>query len=244
MMRGLGRRVGGLDKLLVVGVVCMAASSVAVITQLGAAPATALSIPADEFAQPYDTDPGFLHHPARAQPTPANVVVVVSPAATPPPCPAPSHSRIRALPAKTPIVIVIKKLGVDAKVEQAGLDHHGDMQVPVNACDVAWFKPGPVPGAPGDAVLDGHLDWTSGPSVFWNLHQLKRGDEIDILQAGGAQLRFIVSRLRDVPHGTFQTGLFATTGPPTLSLYTCAGTWDYRAQTYSQRLIVDATIAH
>jgi sortase (surface protein transpeptidase) len=147
------------------------------------------------------------------------------------------------LPAKLPVFIVIKRLGIDAKVEQAGLDHHGDMQVPASACDVAWFKSGPVPGAPGDAVIDGHLDWTSGPSVFWNLHQLRRGDEIDILQAGGTQIRFIVLRLRDVPQGTFKTGLFATTGAPTLSLYTCAGTWDYGAQTYSERLIVDATLA-
>jgi hypothetical protein len=242
MTRGLRLRVSQLDKLLVVGLVCMVASSVAVITQLGGTHATALSIPSDEFAQPYETDPSFPHHLARAQPTPSTVVV--APTATPPPCPPPSHSRIRSLPANTPIVIVIKKLHVDAKIEQAGLDHHHDMQVPLSACDVAWFKPGPVPGASGDAVIDGHLDWTSGPSVFWNLHQLKRGDEIDIIQAGGTKLRFIVSRLRDVPHGTFQTGLFATTGPPTLSLYTCAGVWDYGAQTYSQRLIVDATLAH
>ena len=235
---------GWIDKMLVVGLLCLALSGAAVVTQVGGTQATAVNIAPDSFAHPYG-EAGQLPRrpgdPAVSPTVPATSSTAPTPTA-PPPCPAPSTLRRPGIPPKSPIVIEIKKLGVDAQVEQAGLDHHGDMQVPVNACDVAWYKPGPVPGAAGDAVIDGHLDWTSGPSVFWNLHQLRRGDEIDIIQAGGGVVRFIVSRLRTVAHTTFQTGLFASTGPPMLSLYTCAGSWEPWARTYSERLIVDAVL--
>jgi hypothetical protein len=247
MSRTVVRLFGRLDKLLMVGVLCMSASGLAIVTQLGGTRATALSIPHDAYAQPYSGNPSspLVTSTVPATPSlPARATVAASPTAKPPVCPAPTYHRIAGLPAGWPDIVVIMKLGVDARVEQAGLDHHGNMQVPVNACDVAWFKPGPAPGAPGDAVIDGHLDWTSGPSVFWNLDHLKRGDEIDVVRANGTTLRFFVSRLRDVPHTTLQSGLFSTTGPSTLSLYTCAGTWDPRAQTYTERLIVDATLGH
>jgi hypothetical protein len=239
-------RLGGwVDKILVVGLLCMAASGAAVITQLGSTGVRALNIPADSLAQPYAGIAKFPQRPFEPQPAAASLATtpVAATPTPPPPCPPPSFQTKRGVPVNSPIIIVIKKLAIDAQIEQAALDRHGDMQVPANPCDVAWFKPGPSPGAPGDAVIDGHLDWTSGPSVFWNLHMLKRGDEIDIVQAGGKQLRFIVSRLRTIWHSTFQTGLFSRTGPPVLSLYTCAGTWQPWAQTYSQRLIVDAVLA-
>ena len=41
--------------------------------------------------------------------------------------------------------------------------------VPSKPTDVAWYKPGPAPGEAGDAVIDGHLDWTTGRAVFWDL---------------------------------------------------------------------------
>jgi Sortase domain len=247
MSRTVVRLFGRLDKLLMVGVLCMTASGLAIVTQLGGTRATALTIPRDAYAQPYTDNPSSPAVTSTVPATPSlpvRATVAASPTAKPPVCPVPTYRRIAGLAMGWPEIVVIKKLGVDARVEQAGLDHHGDMQVPVNACDVAWFKPGPAPGAPGDAVIDGHLDWTSGPSVFWNLDHLKRGDEIDVVRANGTTLRFFVSRLRDVPHTTLQSGLFSSTGPSTLSLYTCAGTWDPRAQTYTERLIVDATLGH
>jgi len=49
------------------------------------------------------------------------------------------------------------------------------MAVPSVPSHVAWYSPGPAPGEPGDAVIDGHLDWTTGPAVFWNLGKLHAG---------------------------------------------------------------------
>ena len=44
------------------------------------------------------------------------------------------------------------------------------MGVPTNFTDVGWYRYGPAPGTPGNAVIDGHLDGKSVPeAVFYNL---------------------------------------------------------------------------
>ena len=242
-LRAVARRTGRLgwpERLVAVGLACVIGSAVAAVTQVGGGThAAAVVLPADMLARPYAAegmhrpdDPGT---PSQSRPGPA----AASPSAAPA-CPPPSTGRHRGVPANWPLVLVIPRIGVDAQVEQAALDHHGHMQVPADQCDVAWYRLGAVPGGQGDAVIDGHLDWTTGDSVFWNLHLLHRGDQVDILENGGARLRFSVTRVLLLPHATVQTGLFSTAGPSTLSLYTCAGSWEPWADTYSERLVVDA----
>jgi sortase family protein len=225
--------------------VLVAAISAGVVT----APPPGLSVFQSEaiagaFAQPYaDSVQAAPHAGATATPT-----VAATAAPTPSPslvCPAPSLKKRRGVPSSWPIAIQIPSIGVDAAVELAAIDKHGDMQVPVNPCDVAWYKLGPVPGAAGDAVIDGHLDWwTDGAAVFWKLNLVKPGAQIIIIDAGGAKLRFKVTTLDRVRRATEPAGLFTTTGTPTLTLYTCAGVWETGAQTYSQRLFVNAVPVH
>jgi hypothetical protein len=199
---------------------------------------------AGALAQPY---PSVVPSAAPQQTAVASTMprpVAAAPTATATPalvCPVPSVKRRRGVPASWPIAIQIPSIGVDAAVELAGVDRHGDMQVPVNPCDVAWYKPGPAPGAAGDAVIDGHLDWwTDGPAVFWKLKNVRPGAEIDVIDAGGAKLRFKVAKLASLQQSKVPTELFNTTGPAVLTLYTCAGVWEPGAETYSQRLFVEA----
>jgi sortase (surface protein transpeptidase) len=117
------------------------------------------------------------------------------------------------------------------------------MAVPIKAEDVGWYKFGPSPGEQGDAVMDGHLDWWTGPAVFWNLGKLKTGDEIWVARADGSRLLFVVDGTSTVPSDSRPAGLFATGGPPTLSLITCSGSWDRQRQTYTTRLVVHASLA-
>ena len=140
-----------------------------------------------------------------------------------------------------PAQLVIPKINVNAAVEQVGVDQSNNMAVPSKTTDVAWYKFGPKPGQPGDAVIDGHLDWYNGPAVFWSLSKLQAGDEIDVMGQDGAKLRFQVSETQSVAYTSHPAGLFATSGTPRLSLITCAGSWDKNKKIYSERLIVDAT---
>jgi sortase (surface protein transpeptidase) len=144
-------------------------------------------------------------------------------------------------PRHIPAQLMIPRIGVAAPVEQVGVDRNNNMDVPSKPTDVAWYRPGPAPGEAGDAVIDGHLDWTSGKAVFWDLHLLQAGDEIDVVAQDGARLRFQVSDLHSYAYTARPAGLFARSGQPQLSLITCAGSWDKGKQTYVQRLVVNAS---
>lgn len=139
-----------------------------------------------------------------------------------------------------PATLLIPKTGVRAAVEQLTVDRNGDMASPQNVNDVGWYAPGVAPGQNGDAVVDGHLNWYGVPeAVFFNLNQLQPGDQVDIISQG-VTLRFQVTDSTSVSPTATPAGLFATTGPPRLTLITCAGDWNAGAGEYDQRLLVDA----
>lgn len=145
---------------------------------------------------------------------------------------------------QVPVRLVIPRLGVDAEVEEVGVDSNGNMDVPTGPTKVGWYGPGVVPGQPGDAVFDGHLDWTNGPAVFYELGRLQAGDEISILVSNWTRLRFQVTQQRRAAYDTRPDvlGLFSKTGEPRISLITCTGDWDRGRQTYLERLIVHARL--
>ena len=141
-----------------------------------------------------------------------------------------------------PGTLLIPRIGVKAPIEQVTVDSHNNMAVPAKPTDVGWYAPGVAPGQAGDAVIDGHLDWYGMPkAVFYNLGQLQRGDEVDVISQAGVRLRFQVTNSTSVSRTSHPAGLFATTGPPRITLITCEGTWDSRAGQYTQRLLVDAS---
>lgn len=132
----------------------------------------------------------------------------------------------------------VESLGATADPMKSGLV----MAVPADPADVGWFSPGAAPGdAAGDVVFDGHLDWTSGPAVFWRLGQLKVGDPVTVGTDDGADYNYRVSAVQDVPWDAKPPGLFAKDGPAAVTLITCTGQFDGRQ--YLQRHIVTAVPA-
>jgi LPXTG-site transpeptidase (sortase) family protein len=166
-----------------------------------------------------------------------------------PPAPSPTASpsrdlqRARAIlaPAAPPSRLLIPAIGVNAVVESVGFDAQGRMSVPSAAENVAWEQQGAAPGDAGNAVIDGHLDWTSGPAVFWKLGKLKAGDQITVQRADGSSVLFNVDSSAMIPYDNSIE--FTKTGAPQLSLITCAGAWDRGHATYTQRLLVKASLA-
>src|SRR3982074_2524002 len=72
--------------------------------------------------------------------------------------PAPKSSASQAPARPVPMKLQIPSISVDSPVEQVGVDKSGNMDVPKQLADVAWYSPGVVPGQPGDAVIAGHKD--------------------------------------------------------------------------------------
>jgi sortase (surface protein transpeptidase) len=146
-------------------------------------------------------------------------------------------------PASAPARLVIPAIGVNAEVESLGLDAQGRMATPSRSDRVGWYSPGAAPGDVGNAVIDGHLDWTDGPAVFWKLGRLKRGDELTVVRTDGSKARFLVQSSTTTPYDSPTDALFTRSGPPSLTLITCAGAWDRQRATYLQRLVVRASLA-
>ena len=140
--------------------------------------------------------------------------------------------------------LVIEKLGVDAPIERVGLDAAHAMASPSSLAGVGWFERGPLPGQPGDAVIDGHYGLPSIPAVFRNLQALEPGDALVVIWPDGKQVKFRVTSSVVIARNAPQpSGLFGAGGAPRLSLITCAGAWDQGHATYTHRLIVTAVAA-
>jgi sortase (surface protein transpeptidase) len=144
--------------------------------------------------------------------------------------------------AAAPIRLLVPSIKVDAPVEPVGMDAQGRMGTPSQSTNVAWYRLGTTPGDVGDAVLAGHLDWTSGPAVFWLLGKVHKGDAITVVRADGTSVQFVTDSSRTVPFDSPTDSFFTRDGPPALTLITCAGAWDRQRGTYLQRLVVHATL--
>jgi LPXTG-site transpeptidase (sortase) family protein len=142
-----------------------------------------------------------------------------------------------------PARLVIPAIGVDAKIEAQGLDSHRNLATPADYRDVAWYKLGPMPGLPGNAVMNGHVNWWTGDAVFTHLTQIKAGDEVRVIRADGVVVTFTVTAKRTVDAKARVASLFAPASAATLTLITCSGTWNPLTQSDTERLLVSASRA-
>jgi sortase (surface protein transpeptidase) len=139
--------------------------------------------------------------------------------------------------------LLIRAIGVNATMLPVGITPQRNIDVTKGIWDVGWYEQSVKPGQPGSAFIEGHVHWYTGPAVFWNLHRLQIGDEVDLVHPDGTTSRFQVSRVRQLPFsGNVPDDMLAADGPSRLNLVTCAGTWLKGAHTYSNRLAVTATL--
>jgi hypothetical protein len=140
-----------------------------------------------------------------------------------------------------PATISIPAIGVQAPIVAVGLQADGAMQLP-DPDQVGWYKRGPRPGAPGPAVLFGHVDDRTGPAVFYRLRELRPGDEILIGQSDGTTTRFLVGRLERHPKTALPTSRIWTTATGRwLRLITCGGPFNRATGHYLHNVIVYAS---
>jgi LPXTG-site transpeptidase (sortase) family protein len=139
-----------------------------------------------------------------------------------------------------PVTLIIPRLGIHATIEQVGMDAKGNMDVPKQNEDVAWFALGYLPGSNGNAVIAGHLDTKTGaPAVFYHLGALDRGDIIRVETDNGDQLEFRVTGKAVYPSQDFPlVTVFGPAARPRLNLITCEGTYNIAQHNYSHRTVV------
>lgn len=148
-------------------------------------------------------------------------------------------------PSEEPATIRIPRLNIDTKIQQTGLNARGEMGVPTNYTDVAWYKHGTIPGQRGSAVIDGHVDNGLGlAGVFKNLQELKKGDDIYVITKTGRELHFIVEEAVAYPYKSVPLEkLFTRSDDARLNLITCGGAWIKSEKTYDERFVVYTRLA-
>lgn len=138
-----------------------------------------------------------------------------------------------------PTVIEIPALDVKATIEEVGRLENGQMGVPKDPDQAGWFSPGTKPGGRGSAVIAGHVDSKTGPAVFYELDKMEIGDEVLIHSEDGEIVRFAVVKKVAYPRTDAPVdAIFGFTYGSGLNLITCTGSWDRKAKTHDDRLVV------
>ena len=142
-----------------------------------------------------------------------------------------------------PALLLIPSIGLNATIEARGLDANRNMATAKSYQNVAWYDLGPAPGQPGNALINGHVNWWTGNAVFTNLYRVRAGDQVEVIRADGTVVRFRISVKQTVDANARIASLFAPSTVSTLTLITCAGAWNPLTLSDTQRLLVSAVLA-
>ena len=152
----------------------------------------------------------------------------------------------RAMAASKPVRLDIPSIDVHSSLQHLGQAADGSLEVPEGERynDAAWYRYSPTPGSIGPAVLLGHVDSAAqGPSVFFRLGELEKGDRISVFRANGSVAEFAVDRVRRYPKNDFPTELvYGDIDHAGLRILTCGGEFDENAGHYRDNIVVFASL--
>lgn len=141
-----------------------------------------------------------------------------------------------------PRILYIDNMGLSARVRRVGVGTQSELRLPSNIYDVGWYESSVKPGEPGAVVLTGHASGPSKPGIFHDLTELKPGDEFELETGGGKIYRYYVAKMEAFKDDDPLDPMLASAvpGTPGLNLITETGTYDSKANTYDQRLVIYA----
>ncbi|MFF0202225.1 class F sortase [Streptomyces sp. NPDC005017] len=139
----------------------------------------------------------------------------------------------------------IPGLGIQAPVVARGLDGDGAVDPPPfdQPGVVGWYAGGAAPGAPGAAVLVGHVDTETRPAVFYKVSALVPGETVRVVRDDGTVAEFTVDDIDVVARDHFdaqQAYGVREKGRAELRLITCGGTFDKASRSYTANVVVSA----
>ncbi|MEV0144642.1 MULTISPECIES: class F sortase [unclassified Nonomuraea] len=156
-------------------------------------------------------------------------------------------------PAKTtakkkpaPTRIKIPKIKVNALVGSVTVDLKGNLTTPplTKPNLTGWYRFSPVPGELGPSVINGHVSTRKGAAVFYRLRELAKGDAIYVYRSDKKVTKFTVSGIEQVGKNAFPTSrVYGNTANAQLRLITCGGVFNKTAHSYTDNIIVYATLS-
>ena len=154
---------------------------------------------------------------------------------------------IATLPSSKPVTLDIPSIDVHSVVQHLGQAADGALEVPApgpHYDEAAWYRYSPTPGSLGPAIVYGHIDSAAdGPSVFFRLGELRRGDHVSITRAGGSIVVFEVDEVHSYAKDNFPTELvYGDIDHAGLRILTCGGAFDDSTGHYLDNIVVFASL--
>ena len=146
-----------------------------------------------------------------------------------------------------PMSLDIPAIDVHSPVREVGRTADGALETPAPGPlydDAAWYRHSPTPGSLGPAVLLGHVDSAAnGPSVFFRLGELRRGDRVSVTRADGSVAVFVIDEVQRYPKDDFPTKtVYGDIDHAGLRIITCGGAFDDAAGHYLDNIVVFASL--
>lgn len=139
-----------------------------------------------------------------------------------------------------PTSVEAPAVGIAAALEPVGKLADGALAVP-DFGTAGWYRHSVRPGAPGAAVLAGHVDSTTGPDVFFALGELEPGDQVLIRHEDATTSTFVVDRREITDKDRLPVDrIFDEPAGAELRLVTCGGAFDRATGSYEENVIVYA----
>lgn len=149
------------------------------------------------------------------------------------------------LAAAAPVGLRIDSINASSTLVPLGLNANRTVAVPPVATPMqaSWYRLGPAPGAPGPAVILGHVNGDGKEGIFARLNEVKPGDQVKVSRADGKIAVFTVTKLQQVAKNAFPTtAVYGDTPAAELRLVTCGGDFDQSKHSYADSIIAFATL--
>ena len=186
---------------------------------------------------------GYASQSHAVRPAPVLARSSTAPAAGPVAGAAPAAVTVPPMSRSTPVRVQIPAIGVDSGLMDLGLGGDGAMQTPPTGFPAGWYTGGPTPGQLGPAVVVGHVDWAGHPGVFYNLRELKTGDQVIVARTDARKAVFRVSRVEEFAKDAFPThAVYGNVDHAALRLITCGGSFDQQAASYRDNIVAFADL--
>lgn len=187
--------------------------------------------------------------PAPTAPAPRPTAAVAGDEASPGPAPTttPTPPPPLILSPSKPVGLDIPAIDVHSVVAHLGQSENGALEAPApgpHYDEAAWYRYSPPPGSLGPAIMLGHVDSAAnGPSVFFRLGDLRKGDRVMVTRADRSIAVFSVDRVERYAKDDFPTAVvYHDIDHAGLRIVTCGGAFDEAAGHYLDNIVVFARL--